>query len=214
METPERIGRYPVSEELGRGGMGIVYRAHDTRLDRPVAIKMLSRDWAENHDQLARFQREARTLARFNHPNIATIYGLETDSDDRQLLILELVEGTSLAERLREEPLTVTEALTVARQVAAALAAAHRRGVIHRDLKPENVLLNLEGQVFVHGELWSASSSRPIQQGEKIRVIRVEGMRLLVEPSEQRLRRGAATSHQGRKHRTRETTHPTRRGKR
>lgn len=148
--NPDRIGRYPVAERIGQGGVGIVYRAHDPVLDRPVAIKVLSEAWAEDPAQVARFEREARTLARFNHPNIATIYGVGRTDEGRHFLVLEMVEGKSLGVRLREgPPLALREALDIGRQIATALVAAHRREIIHRDLKPDNVLIDPEGRAKV-----------------------------------------------------------------
>src|SRR5688572_13794924 len=149
MVISRQIGRYPILEELGRGGMGVVFRAHDPTLDRQVAIKVLSDALARDHEQISRFEREAKTLARFNHPNIATIYGFEESDDGRKFLVLELVEGESLAVRLRRGRLPVPESLSIAKQVATALVAAHRREIIHRDLKPENVFLTPEGVVKV-----------------------------------------------------------------
>ncbi len=149
MTSIERIGRYPVLGEIGRGGMGVVYRAQDLDLDRPVAIKVLSEVWTDNEEHASRFEREARTLARFNHPNIATIYGVGSTDAGQRFLVLELIEGESLASRLARGVPPFPETLSIAAQMAAALDAAHRREVIHRDLKPDNVLLDLEGRVKV-----------------------------------------------------------------
>jgi serine/threonine protein kinase/tetratricopeptide (TPR) repeat protein len=143
-----RIGPHEIVAPLGAGGMGEVYRARDSRLGREVAIKALSAEFARDPDRLARFEREARALAALNHPNIAAIYGFE-EADGVPHLILELVEGETLAERLRRGPLSLAEALTVARQVAAAVEAAHERGIVHRDLKPGNVMLSTSGLVKV-----------------------------------------------------------------
>jgi len=132
------IGVYQVQALLGRGGMGEVYRAHDARLGRDVAIKVLPPAFTSDPDRLARFAREARVLASLNHPNIGTIYGLE-ESDGVRALVLELVEGDTLADRIARRPLPVPEALAVARQIADALEAAHDKGIVHRDLKPANI---------------------------------------------------------------------------
>jgi Tol biopolymer transport system component len=136
--TGRRIGGYQVQALVGRGGMGDVYRAHDTRLGRDVAIKVLPPAFAANHDRRSRFEREARLLAALNHPNIAAIYGFEEAGDVRGL-VLEFVEGLTLADRLRAGPLAIPEALRTARQIAEALEAAHGKGIIHRDLKPANI---------------------------------------------------------------------------
>jgi len=143
-----RIGLYPIEREIGRGGMGIVYLGRDTRLDRPVAIKVLPEAFAADPDRLARFEREARLLASLSHPNIAAIYGLE-ESSGRRFLVLEYVEGETLAQRIAHGPLPVDDSIDVCRQIAAALEAAHEGGVIHRDLKPGNVKLTPSGDVKV-----------------------------------------------------------------
>nr|NIS41845.1 serine/threonine protein kinase [Desulfuromonadales bacterium] len=142
------IAHYRVTEKLGEGGMGEVYRARDDRLNRDVALKVLPETFARDPDRMARFSREAQLLASLNHPNIAAIYGLE-ESESVRCLVLELVEGETLAERIAPGPLPVDEALTIARQVADAVEVAHDRGVIHRDLKPGNVKLTPEGTVKV-----------------------------------------------------------------
>ena len=138
---PERIGPYHVSRELGRGGMGVVYLATDTRLDRQVAIKALPAELASDPARLERFEREARTLAQLNHPNLAGIHGVE-QQDGARYLVLEYVEGESLADRLDRGPLPVDEAVEFAIQIAAGVEAAHDAGVIHRDLKPANILIH------------------------------------------------------------------------
>jgi len=143
-----RIGPYRILELLGKGGMGQVYRALDSKLGREVAIKVLPPDLTADPDRLARFEREARVLASFNHPHIAAIYGFE-DEEGIRALILELVDGPTLAERLAEGPLTVREAMAVARDIAAALEAAHGKGVVHRDLKPANIKVARTGSVKV-----------------------------------------------------------------
>jgi Tol biopolymer transport system component len=143
-----RLGSYEVLSPLGAGGMGEVYRARDGRLNREVAIKVLPDAFAADGDRLARFRREALVLAALNHPQIAAIYGLE-ESGGVEALVLELVPGETLAERLAKGPLPVEEALDIAGQIAEALEAAHERGIVHRDLKPANVKLTPEGKVKV-----------------------------------------------------------------
>ncbi len=145
---PAEIGPFKIERELGRGGMGVVYLATDTRLDRQVAIKTLPAELAAAPDRLARFQREAKVLAALNHPNVGAIHGLE-QSEGHQYLILEYIEGETLADRLAGRPLAVAEAITIAKQIAEALEAAHEKGVIHRDLKPSNVMVTAEGVVKV-----------------------------------------------------------------
>ena len=132
------IGSHQILSLLGAGGMGDVYRARDTTLGRDVAIKVVANAFLSNPERLARFEREARVLATLNHPHIGAIYGLE-QADGIRGLVLELVEGETLAERLALGPLPIQEALTIARQIAEALEAAHEKGIIHRDLKPANV---------------------------------------------------------------------------
>ncbi|MGH7724342.1 MAG: protein kinase domain-containing protein [Candidatus Eiseniibacteriota bacterium] len=134
------IGPYEVLGPLGKGGMGEVHRAHDSRLGRDVAIKAVPEAFAEDPERLARFERESRLLAALSHPNIATIHGVEVTGRQRHL-ILEFVEGETLADRLQRGPLPLNEALDVARQMAAALEAAHESGIVHRDLKPGNVMI-------------------------------------------------------------------------
>ena len=143
-----RIGVYDITAPIGVGGMGEVYRARDTKLGRDVALKVVSETFTHDPERVARFQREARLLAALNHPHIATIHGLE-ESAGGQLLVMELVEGGTLAERLKAGPLPVDEALSIARQVADALQAAHEKGIIHRDLKPANIAFTADGQVKV-----------------------------------------------------------------
>jgi serine/threonine-protein kinase len=138
------LGRYQISARLGSGGMGEVYRAHDTTLGRDVAIKVLPKAFTSDSERLARFEREARVLATLNHPNIGAIYGLER-ADGLQALVLELVEGETLARRLQRGPLPVPQALAIAKQVADALEAAHGRGIVHRDLKPANIQITGDG---------------------------------------------------------------------
>jgi Tol biopolymer transport system component/predicted Ser/Thr protein kinase len=146
--TPRQIGPYPIEREVGRGGMGVVYLGRDTRLDRPIAIKVLPEGFARDPERLARFEREARLLAALTHPNIAGIYGLE-EADGQRFLTLEYVEGETLAERVRRGPLALEDTLDLCRQIASALEAAHEAGIIHRDLKPGNVMLTPAGDVKV-----------------------------------------------------------------
>jgi serine/threonine protein kinase len=165
-----RVGPYEVIAPLGAGGMGEVYRARDTKLGRDVAIKVLTESFLHDPERVARFQREAQLLAALNHPHIATIHGFE-ESGGSQFLVMELVEGETLAERLSQTRgpgsdavsgfpgrsgveggrtgLPVSEALTIARQVADALQAAHEKGINHRDLKPANIAFTATGQVKV-----------------------------------------------------------------
>ena len=148
-----RIGPYVVTAPLGAGGMGEVFRARDTRLDRDVALKILPAGFASDPERLVRFEREAKTLAALNHPNIAAIHGIEdTRRDDgtvSRALIMELVDGEDLSQRLARGPLSIEDALPIARQIALALEAAHEQGVVHRDLKPANVTVKPDGTVKV-----------------------------------------------------------------
>jgi serine/threonine-protein kinase len=144
----DRIGSYRIVSLLGRGGMGEVYRAHDDRLDREVAIKVLQASVANDPERNARFRREARVAASLNHPNIAAVYGFE-ELDETHFLVMELVEGSSLADRLKSGPMPIDETLRVVAQVADGLEAAHESGVVHRDLKPSNVMLAPDGKVKI-----------------------------------------------------------------
>ena len=143
-----RLGPYTVVSPLGKGGMGEVYRATDTRLNRDVALKILPDAFAHDADRLARFQREAQVLASLNHPNIGAIHGLE-ESGGVKALVLELIDGPTLADRLASGPMPVAEAVATARQIADALDAAHEHGIVHRDLKPSNIKLRPDGTVKV-----------------------------------------------------------------
>src|SRR5437016_3664369 len=143
-----RLGHYEILAPLGAGGMGEVYRARDSRLGRDVAIKSLPPEFARDPERLARFRREAQTLASLNHANIAAIYGLEEASGTPHL-VLELVEGETLAAHLARGPLRPPEALRLGIQVATALEAAHESGVVHRDLKPGNVMITPRGTAKV-----------------------------------------------------------------
>ena len=143
-----RLGHYDVTALIGEGGMGQVYQATDTKLNRHVALKILPEAFATDPDRLARFQREAQVLASLNHPGIAAIYGIE-EANDTRALVLELVEGPTLADRIAQGPIAIDEALPVAKQIAEALEAAHEAGVIHRDLKPANIKVKEDGTVKV-----------------------------------------------------------------
>ena len=143
-----RLGPYEVTAQIGVGGMGEVYRARDTKLDRDVAIKVLPASLAGDPERIARFQREAKTLASLNHPNIAQIHGLE-ESEGIKALVMELVEGPTLEDRIAQGAIPVDEALPIAKQIAEALEAPHEQGIIHRDLKPANVKLRPDGVVKV-----------------------------------------------------------------
>src|SRR5262245_57606920 len=142
------VGPYRIERLLGVGGMGEVYRARDTQLDRDIAIKILPEAFAADADRVARFRREAKVLASLNHPHIAAIYGLE-DADRGKALVMELVEAEDLSQRLARGALLLDEALPIAKQIAEALEAAHERGIIHRDLKPANIKVRPDGTVKV-----------------------------------------------------------------
>jgi len=148
MLTGRRLGAYQVHSRVGAGGMGEVYRARDTKLGRDVAIKILPRLFTSDPGRLARFEREARVLASLNHPHIGAIYGLE-DADGVRALVLELVNGETLADRIARGPIPLNEAMTMARQIADALEAAHEKGIVHRDLKPANIKISPDGIVKV-----------------------------------------------------------------
>jgi serine/threonine protein kinase/Tol biopolymer transport system component len=142
------LGHYEVTSQLGKGGMGEVYQAKDQKLGRDVAIKVLPEEFAKDTDRVARFQREAKLLASLNHPNIAAIYGLE-ESAGTNFLVLELVEGETLADRIKQGPIPVEDSMKLGLQMAEALEAAHEKGVIHRDLKPANIKVTSDGKVKV-----------------------------------------------------------------
>lgn len=148
IDVGSHLGAYEILALLGEGGMGRVYRARDTRLKRDVAIKALPLEVACDDDRVARFRREAEALAALNHPHIAGIYDL-LDADGSQFLVLELVEGETIADRIGHGPIPIGEAVAIARQIAEALEAAHGRGIVHRDLKPANIQLTANGQVKV-----------------------------------------------------------------
>src|SRR5262245_37537316 len=142
------LGPYEIPTAIGAGGLGWGYRARDRRLNRDVAIKVLPDSFAADHDRIARFQREAQLLASLNHPNIGLIYGLE-ESGSVRALVLEMVEGPTLADRIAEGPIPLDEALRIARQIVEALEAAHGHAIVHRDLKPANIKLTPDGNVKV-----------------------------------------------------------------
>jgi len=143
-----RLGPYEIRSTLGAGGMGEVYRARDSRLNRDVAIKVLREDDAANAESRSRFEREARAIAAFNHPNIVAVYDFGVE-DGQQYIVSELIEGESLRSLLTGKPVPVRRLLDIATQVADGLAAAHAAGVVHRDLKPENIMLAKEGRVKI-----------------------------------------------------------------
>ncbi len=144
----KRLAHYDILDLLGKGGMGEVYRALDTKLGREVAVKSLPPEWAQDPERLARFRREAQMLASVNHPNIAGIYGFE-QSDGHNFLVMELVEGEELSSLISRGPLPVDEALRIAAQIAEGLEEAHEKNIVHRDLKPANVMVNAEGKIKI-----------------------------------------------------------------
>ena len=148
LSTGTKLVHYEISAQIGRGGMGEVYQAKDTKLGRDVAIKVLPEEFARDTDRVARFQREAKLLASLNHPNIAAIHGLE-ESEGIHFLVMELIEGETLEDRIKSGPIPVEEALKLALQMAEALEAAHEKGVIHRDLKPANIKVTPDGKVKI-----------------------------------------------------------------
>jgi serine/threonine protein kinase len=143
-----RIGPYSVTVPIGAGGMGEVYRARDTNLERDVALKVLPQNLSGDNERLLRLQREARMLAALNHPNIAHVYGLET-ADGVTAFAMELVEGPTREDRMAAGPIPIEEAVRIARQIADALETAHEQGIVHRDLKPANVKIRPDGTVKV-----------------------------------------------------------------
>ena len=144
----QTIAHYTITEKIGQGGMGEVYRATDTKLKRDVALKVLPESFTQDPQRMARFTREAQVLASLNHPNIGAIYGLE-EEDGVRALVLELIEGEDLSESIARGPIPLEKSLNIALQIAKALEAAHEQGIIHRDLKPANVKITPEGQVKV-----------------------------------------------------------------
>ncbi len=148
LNAGDKLGPYQILGPLGKGGMGEVWRARDTRLDRDVAIKVLPEAFSDDPERVARFQREAKVLALLNHPNIAAVYGFE-EAEDKRFLVMELVEGATLVDRLRDGTLPLEDALRFGKQIAEAVEAAHERGIVHRDLKPGNVKITPDGVVKV-----------------------------------------------------------------
>ena len=165
--VPKQIGPYEITREIGRGGMGVVYLARDERLDRDVAIKALPVELADDPVRLERFEREAKTLAQLNHPNVAGIHGVE-EQDGQRFLILEYVEGETLGERLDHGPIPVDEAIEIAIEIAKGVEAAHEASVIHRDLKPDNIKITPDGHVKVldFGLAKAEESSTSTVQGD------------------------------------------------
>lgn len=156
-----KLAHYEITAHLGTGGMGEVYQATDTKLGRSVAVKFLPEAFSHDSERVARFEREARVLASLNHPNIAAIHGLE-ESGGRKFLVMELVAGETLAERIARGAIPLDESLAVAKEIAEALEVAHDKGVVHRDLKPANVKITPEGRVkvldFGLAKMWESSS--------------------------------------------------------
>ena len=143
-----QLGSHEITGLLGRGGMGEVYRGRDRKLKRDVAIKILPEEFSRDPERVVHFQREAEVLASLNHPNIAAIYDLE-EAEGIRFLVLELVEGETLAERIQRGPIRIEEALEIGKQICEALEAAHEKGIVHRDLKPANVKIVPDGRVKV-----------------------------------------------------------------
>ena len=148
LKAGTRLGPYEILSPLGAGGMGEVYLATDSKLDRKVAIKVLSETMTRDKERVARFEREAKLLASLNHPNIAAIHGFD-DADGTRFLVMEYVDGETLGSHLKKGHVAVEDALDIAKQIAGALEAAHGQGVIHRDLKPANVMIRPDGTVKV-----------------------------------------------------------------
>src|SRR2546425_5404228 len=148
LSSGTKLGRYEIRSKIGEGGMGEVYLAKDTKLDRKVALKILPAEVASHHDRMRRFVQEAKAVSALNHPNILTIHEID-ESDTGHFIATEFIDGETLRERMRKGPLNVSEALDIATQIASALAAAHAAGIVHRDIKPENVMLRHDGIVKV-----------------------------------------------------------------
>jgi serine/threonine protein kinase len=167
LSTGTKLGSYEITGAIGAGGMGEVYRARDAKLGRDVALKVLPEAFARDAERMARFQREAKVLASLNHTNIASIYGLE-DSGSTHALVMELVEGPTLADRIKVGPIPISEALPIAKQMCDALEYAHERGIVHRDLKPANVKVTSDDTVKVLDfGLAKAPGSRDYPESDK-----------------------------------------------
>ncbi len=181
-----RVGPYEIVAPLGAGAMGEVYRACDTKLNREVALKVLPELFALDPDRVARFKREAQLLATLNHPNIAAIYGLE-ESNGAQALVLELVDGPTLADRIALGPIAVEEALTIARQLAEALEAAHEKGIIHRDLKPANIKIARDGAVkvldFGLAKVWDGAPHSDLSRSPRLTATDIGERTILGSPA-------------------------------
>jgi Tol biopolymer transport system component len=181
-----RVGPYEIIAPLGAGAMGEVYRACDTKLNREVALKVLPEVFARDPDRLARFKREAQLLATLNHSNIAAIYGLE-ESNGAQALVLELVDGSTLADRIARGPISLKESLTIARQIAEALEAAHEKGIIHRDLKPANIKIARSGVVkvldFGLAKIWDGAPQSDLSASPRLTATDILGRTILGTPA-------------------------------
>ena len=181
-----QLGQYEILSAIGAGGMGEVYEARDSKLGRNVAIKVLPEAFADDHDRLSRFQREARMLAALNHPNIATIYGFD-QSDGVHYLVMELVPGHTLAERITLGPFAIAEALKIGGQIAEAMEAAHEKQVIHRDLKPANVKVTPEGRVkvldFGLAKAFDSDPEQSLQSAPTLTSMGTEDGRILGTPT-------------------------------
>ena len=164
----QQLGPYAVLSKLGEGGMGEVYRGRDTKLDRDVAIKVLPASFADDRDRVARFEREAKTLASLNHPHIAQIYGLES-ANGTSALVMELVEGSDLSALIARGPIALADALPIARQIADALEAAHEQGIVHRDLTPQNIKVRADGTVKVLDFGLAKAADRALDSGSGTR---------------------------------------------
>ena len=173
-----RLGAYEIVSPIGAGGMGEVYRARDTRLDRTIALKVLSRDLAADPAARERFEREARAISSLSHPNICVLHDVGRDGDV-DFLVMEYLEGESLAARLEKGPVAVDETLRIAAAVADALEKAHRAGIVHRDLKPANIMLTRSGPKIVDFGLAKSSPTTAARQG--VSMLLTQGKPITVE---------------------------------